>query len=147
MKKFELSALHPDFKRLLTIARDRVKTIDHSEVGIVYLSKDGYYFADWQTGVTRSLSERINSGDFFAAMTKPVPAEKRNNFFHCIGLYGDRLDPESNEEVQEMLRIRDEWNLPIYLMNISEEIWRIEPNDECGRNLIELTTVYSICIK
>lgn len=145
MKKIEFASLHPDYQRLLKVAKENAKHFDNTVLGIVYLSHEGYYFTEqvWR-GLT--LSEKIVNGTFFDNRPKIFP-EHRRTYFNYIGLYGEKFDPELNSELQNMLHIRDEWNLPIYLMNKNGDVWRIEPKDECGRNLIYLTTIHPSHIK
>lgn len=145
MKKLEFAGLHPDFQRLLNVAKENAKHIDSTILGITYLSRDGYCFVD-QVWRGPTLSEKIVSGNFFENHPQISP-EKRNTYFECIGVYGEKLDPELNSELQNMLTLRDKWNLPIYLMNKKEDVWRIEPNDECGRNLTLMTTAHPSHIK
>ena len=136
MKKLELASLHPDYQRLLSMARDSV-TEFKKEVGIVYLSYDGFYFGNWYDTPQASLSEQIISGNFFERKNKKVPVGQRSSYFNCIGVYADKLDPELNPEIQSMFTIRDGWGLPIYWMKKNGEVWRINPNDEGGRDILQ----------
>lgn len=145
MKKLEFAGLHPVHQRLLNVAKENAKRIDNAVLGIAYLSRDGYYFTD-QVWRGPTLSEKIVNGNFFENRPKIFP-EKRSTYFECIGLYGEYIDSDRNDELQNMLTLRDDWNLPIYLMNKNGVVWRIEPNDECGRNLTLMTTVHPSHIK
>lgn len=141
MTKLEFFGLHPDQRRLLEVAEYKARTTNRSKMGIVYLSRTGGYYSDFHVRGKGTLSEQIVNGSFFENVEK-VAAEKRRDFFDCIGIYGEQLDPDINDELQYMLTLRDEWHLPMYLMNKNKDVWRIEPNDECGRNLTLMTTVH-----
>ena len=136
MERLEFDGLHPDFRRLLNIARDSVIE-KKRDIGIAYLSNEREYFGHWHSTAKASLSEQIVSGDFFQKTIKKVSAERRNSYFNCIGVYADKLDPELNPEIQSMFTIRDGWSLPIYWMKKNGDVWRINPNDEGGGDILQ----------
>ena len=136
MERLEFGGLHPDFRRLLNIARDGV--VERKKVvGIAYLSSERFYFGYWHDTSKVSLSEQIVSGDFFERKNKKIPVEQRSSFFSCIGVYAEKLDPELNSEIESMFTISDGWSLPIYWMKKNGDVWRINPNDEGGRDILQ----------
>lgn len=97
MKRLELAGLHPDYQRLLRVAKENARDFGKSVIGISYLSREGYYFVE-QMWRGPTLSEKIVSGDFFDNHPKISP-EKRDQYFQRIGVYGEKLDPNTNNEL------------------------------------------------
>ncbi len=135
MYKIDFGILPASYRLLLIRACQDVRALSASVHGVAFLSRDGHCWSDRHTKNHHPLSHDILVGKFFEEVSK-VPPGQRRVYFHCIGLYGERVRFDYGVELLEMLDMRDEWKLPLYVMNKNGEVFYISPNDECPTKLL-----------